>query len=122
MPLALVVAVWSRCVTTGIDEAGNSVTTDTKNTKPTPDGRPEPKDPLAATWKTTYPDLNDAAQLEKFKAETRIFGTSMENMPIFEGIFERWLRVLDTTPLTRILQDSGGKNLRVVLDRLAPIQ
>jgi fructuronate reductase len=122
VPLALVVAVWSRCVTTGIDEAGKPVTTDSKKTKTAPDGRPEPKDPLAETWKITYPDLSDTAQLEKFKAETRIFGTSMENMPIFEEIFERWLRALDTTSLTQILKESGGKNLRVVLDRLAPIQ
>jgi mannitol-1-phosphate/altronate dehydrogenase len=122
VPLALVVAVWSKCVTTGKDESGRSVTTNLKNAKPTPNGKSEPKDPLAESWATAYPDLRDSAQLNAFKTETQIFGTSMENMPVFEGIFERWLRALDNTRLTHILKESGGKNLAAVLDRFAPIQ
>jgi mannitol-1-phosphate/altronate dehydrogenase len=121
-PLALVVAVWSKCVTTGKDEAGKEVTTNLKKADAAPNDKPEPKDPLAERWKTTYPDLSDSAQLDAFKTETQIFGTSMENMPVFEGLFERWLRALDSTTLTRVLEESGGRNLPAVLDRLAPIQ
>lgn len=122
VPLALVVAVWSKCVTTGKDEAGNLVTTNIKKADPAPHEKPEPKDPLAEFWKTTYPDLGDSAQLAAFKMEAQIFGTSMENMPVFEGIFERWLRALDSSSLTSILKESGGTNLPAILDRLAPIQ
>ncbi len=122
VPLALIVAVWSKCVTTGVDELGTPVTTTSR--KPTSSGgyQEEIKDPLAEKWRTRYPNLSDALQLEKFKQEREIFPTGIENMPRFEGIFERWIRVLETTTLSDILEVSAGKNLQHTLDTLAPVQ
>jgi len=116
VPLAYIVAVWRRCVTQGVDELGNTVSTNSKKPKPSGGYEEEIKDPLADTWRERYPNLADPNQFKSFVSEKSIFASGMENMPRFERIFERWLKVLDTKKLSVILRESGGKDLHAALD------
>lgn len=77
--LALVVAIWAKCVTTGVDKDGKEV-------------RADNKDPSAKRWRSdVYGRLTDIDQVKAFLKEEDIFGETPDKIPQFALYFKTLL-------------------------------
>ena len=77
--LALVVAIWAKCVTTGADKDGNPV-------------RVDHKDPSAAKWRSDlYGHLTNIDQVRAFLKNEEIFGETPDKIPQFALYFKTLL-------------------------------
>lgn len=77
--LALVVAIWAKCVTGGADKDGNPVRVDNK-------------DPLANKWRSSlYGHLTDIDQVKAFLKNEDIFGETPDKIPQFALYFKTLL-------------------------------
>jgi mannitol-1-phosphate/altronate dehydrogenase len=77
--LAFVVAIWAKCVTTGLDKNGEPVRTDNK-------------DPFAKKWKSDlYGHLTQIGQVEAFLRNEEIFGQTPDKIPQFALYFKALL-------------------------------
>jgi mannitol-1-phosphate/altronate dehydrogenase len=104
--LALVVAIWAKCVTTGVDKDGKAVRVDNK-------------DPLAKKWRSDlYGHLTNIDQIKAFLRNEEIFGETPDKIPQFALYFKTLLLYKFDTPSVDELLGlmSNGVDLHSLLE------